>query len=76
MIPGFNDIFFNSIKHKIKYFTDKAKECVLRADEMSLKSNLYYMLNKDEIIGFPIILPQIFWTKNFKQSKMFNIKCN
>jgi len=31
---------------------DGDKECVLRADEMALKSNLYYMLNKDEIIGF------------------------
>lgn len=52
MIPGLNDFLFNIISYKIKYFTDEAKECVLCADEMALKSNLYYMLNKDEIIGF------------------------
>jgi len=52
MIPGLNDFLFNIIKYKIKYFTDKAKECVLCADKMALKSNLYYMLNKDEIIEF------------------------
>lgn len=52
MTPGLNEFLFNILMYKIKHFTDEAKECILCADEMPLKSNLYYMLNKDEIIGF------------------------
>lgn len=52
IIPGLNDSLFNILMYKIKHFNDEAKECILCADEMCLKSNLYYLLNKDEIIGF------------------------
>jgi len=52
MVSDLNDFLFNIIQYKIKYFTSDAKECILCADEMSLKSNLYYVLNKVEIMGF------------------------
>lgn len=52
LTPGINDFLFNIISLKISHFNDDAKECVLCADEMALKSNLFYMVHKDEIVGF------------------------
>ncbi|XP_050539008.1 uncharacterized protein LOC126904238 isoform X3 [Daktulosphaira vitifoliae] len=49
---GYESPASSSDSYKINHFTDAAKECILCADEMALKSNLYYMLQKDEIIGF------------------------
>lgn len=52
LIPGLNDFLFDFIKFKISTFKTEALDCILCADEMSLKTHLYYSLPKDEIIGF------------------------
>jgi len=51
-MPGLNDIIFNSIELKMKNLKDNEKDCVLCVDEMSIKTNLFYNLSKDCIIGF------------------------
>jgi hypothetical protein len=50
--PGINAIVFNIMKLKAKHFSGEALECVICADEMSIKSNLYYDIGADEIIGY------------------------
>lgn len=52
LIPGLNDFLFEFVKFKISNFKTEALDCILCADEMSLKTHLYYSLPKDEIIGF------------------------
>lgn len=37
---------------KIKNFNSEALDCTLCADEMALKTNIYYKVTKDKIIGF------------------------
>jgi hypothetical protein len=37
---------------KISNFKSEALDCILCADEMSLKTNLFYNVSKDKIIGF------------------------
>jgi len=37
---------------KFKNLKEDAKDCVLCVDEMSIKTNLFYNLSKDCIIGF------------------------
>lgn len=49
---GFNDFIFNALKLKVDSLEDNAKDCVICVDEMSIKSNLFYNISKDEIIGF------------------------
>lgn len=49
---GFSDILFKVLSLKGRAMTAESKECILCADEMSLKSFLYYNYSKDEIIGF------------------------
>jgi len=50
--PGLNDFMFNFLSFKTKTFSSDALNCILCADEMSLKTNLFYNLSKDQIIGF------------------------
>lgn len=50
--PGLNLFLFNFLQFKTQNFLPESLECVLCADEMSIKSNLYYNISKDEIIGF------------------------
>lgn len=52
LTPGLNDFLFDILKFKISNFNPEALDCILCADEMSLKSHLYYSIPKDEIIGF------------------------
>lgn len=52
IFPGLNDFIFDFLAFKTSNFTSESLECILCADEMSLKSNLYYNVYKDEIIGF------------------------
>lgn len=49
---GCNEFIFTVIGAKMKNFTDEARECVLCIDEISLKSNLFYKIKDDEIVGF------------------------
>lgn len=55
-------IFF---EFKTKNFKLDALEFILCADEMALKTNLYYLIKKDEIIGFS-------QTKNIKSYEPAN----
>lgn len=50
--PGLNDFMFNFLSFKTKTFSSDALNCILCADEMSIKTNLFYNLSKDQIIGF------------------------
>lgn len=50
--PGFNDFIFKVIKLRARFLKDKAKDCILCLDEMSIKSHLYYDISKDKIYGF------------------------
>lgn len=52
IMPGLNDIIFNSIELKMKNLKDDAKDFMLCVDEMAIKTNLFYNLSKDCIIGF------------------------
>jgi len=50
--PGLNDFLFDFLEFKISTFKPEALDCFLCADEMSLKTNLFYNVSKDQIIGF------------------------
>lgn len=49
---GFNDFIFSTLKIKVEMFPEKNRHCILCMDEMSIKSNLFYNIRSDEIIGF------------------------
>ncbi|KAL4089028.1 hypothetical protein QTP88_024106 [Uroleucon formosanum] len=40
--PGLNDFLFNFVSFKISSFKPEALDCILCADEMALKTNLFY----------------------------------
>lgn len=50
--PGLNDFLFNFLSNKINNLKPNALDCVLCADEMALKTNLFYQVDKDKIVGF------------------------
>lgn len=50
--PRLNDFFFNFVSFKISSFKPEALDCILCADEMALKTNLFYNVSKGKIIGF------------------------
>ncbi|KAL4089040.1 hypothetical protein QTP88_024118 [Uroleucon formosanum] len=50
--PDLNDFLFNFVSFKISSFKPEALDCILCADEMALKTNLFYNVSKDKIIGF------------------------
>ncbi|KAL4089746.1 hypothetical protein QTP88_024718 [Uroleucon formosanum] len=50
--PGLNGFLFNFVSFKISNFKPEALDCILCADEMALKTNLFYNISKDKIIGF------------------------
>lgn len=52
IVPGLNDVLFNCLELKMKNLKDDAKDIVLCVDEMAIKTNLFYNLSKDYIIGF------------------------
>lgn len=50
--PGINDFLFNLLSYKVNSLLPDALDCVLCADEMSLKTHLFYKVDKDKIVGF------------------------
>ncbi|VEN60869.1 unnamed protein product [Callosobruchus maculatus] len=50
--PGFNDFIFQCIQFRAIYLKEKEKDCILCIDEISLKSNLYYDISNDKLVGF------------------------
>lgn len=49
---GLSDFVFKVLSLKVQTLNKKGRDCVLCADEMSLKTFLYYNYAKDEVIGF------------------------
>jgi len=49
---GLNDFLLNFLSLKISNFKSEALDCILCANEMSLKTNLFYNVSRDKIIGF------------------------
>lgn len=50
--PGLNnDGVFKALEIKVKAMLDQDSHCILCIDEMSLKSNVFYNISSDEIIG-------------------------
>ncbi|KAE9522127.1 hypothetical protein AGLY_017471 [Aphis glycines] len=56
ILPCLNDFLFNFINFKTRNYTPEALQCILCADEMSLKTNLYYLIKQDEIMGFNVTI--------------------
>ncbi|KAI5644640.1 transposase protein domain-containing protein [Phthorimaea operculella] len=48
----FDDKVVNCLESKIKKLSDAEKYCIICADEISLKRHLYYVINKDKVVGF------------------------
>jgi len=46
ILPGLNDFLFNFINFKTRNYTPETLQCILCADEMFLKTNLYYLIKK------------------------------
>jgi len=51
-VPGINDKLFKAFKVKLNILPLMEHYFVLYADEMSLKSYLFYDISRDEIISF------------------------
>lgn len=51
IVPGLNDVIFETIELKMNNLKDDAKDCVLCVDEMSIKTNLFYNLSHDYIVA-------------------------
>ncbi len=49
--PGLTEPAMNVISSRVKNMNDKEKLCIILFDEMSLKSHLVYITNKDVLIG-------------------------
>lgn len=52
ILPGINDKIFDALAIKLNSLPLIERHCILCADEMSLKSHLFYNVSRDEIIGF------------------------
>lgn len=63
---GFHDCIFEMIKKRIVNFTSLNKLCIICIDEVALKANLYYNINRDEVIG----------SENLGYKKKFLPACN
>jgi hypothetical protein len=50
--PGLSRVVFDILKIKANSLGDEGKDCVLCADEMSIKGHLVYNTGADEIVGF------------------------
>lgn len=53
--PGFNEFIFQVLKCRSSFLTNKAEDCILCLDEISLKSHLFYDISRDQTIGFSTI---------------------
>ena len=52
IMPGLHDFIFEFLKIKVEKFPQLSKFCNICIDTASIKSNLFYMINRDEVIGF------------------------
>jgi transposase-like protein len=50
--PGFHKESFNGLSERLKYMSNRDKNCTLLIDEISIKSNLQYDRHNDIIIGY------------------------
>lgn len=51
-MPGINNKIFDAFSIKLNSLSVIERNCILCADEMSLKAHLFYNVSRDEIIGF------------------------
>lgn len=64
---GLHDFVFDFLKEKLKCsLSSLDKYCILCIDEASIKANLYYNINRDEVIGF----------EDLGDNKLFLSACN
>ncbi|XP_074028845.1 uncharacterized protein isoform X2 [Leptinotarsa decemlineata] len=50
--PGFNEFIFKILELRVPLMSGKGKDCILCIDEMSIKSNLFYNVSRDVVVGF------------------------
>lgn len=50
--PGLHDSVFEILENKTKNLQLLDKYCCISIDTMSLKANLFYIINRDMVIGF------------------------
>lgn len=50
--PGFNEFVFKILELRVPLMSEKSKDCIICIDEMSIKSNLFYNISTDHIVGF------------------------
>jgi hypothetical protein len=50
LLPGLNEVVFNTLKLKLDTFQQEDKLCMLCVDEMSIKANMFY-IGLDSVIG-------------------------
>lgn len=49
---GLNNLLFEALKYKVSQMPKLCRNCSICVDEMSIKTNLFYNISKDKIIGF------------------------
>lgn len=52
ILPGINNKIFDALAVKLNSLSSIERHCILCADEMSIKSHLFYNVSRDEVIGF------------------------
>lgn len=50
--PGFNEFIFKILELRVPSMSEKSRDCIICIDEMSIKSNLFYNISRDVIVGF------------------------
>lgn len=68
IVPGLNEVIYESLSLKLNSFNNNAIVCVLYIEEMSIKSHLYYNLSKNCIARFNSFFDQ-------KTYKPANVLC-
>jgi len=52
ILPGLNDFYLILFLLKLRIVSSEASQSVLCADEMALKTNIYCLIKRDEIVRF------------------------
>jgi len=71
---GINQNVFDFISIRTKFMKEENTYCTISIDEMSIKSHLYYNINKDEIIGL-VDNGQCKSFKSARQTCVFLVRC-
>lgn len=63
--PGLHDIVFERLRMKTENLDLLHKYCCISIDTMSLKASLFYIINRDIVIGFHDTHHDTHYTKSF-----------